>query len=449
MHNILKNKKILLGVTGSIAAFKSPLIVRELTKMGAEVKVVMTPSACQFVTPITLSSVSKNQVVIEMFDLSSQKEGAWHIHLAHWCDLAIIAPCSATTLGKLANGIADNALVAVFMAIPQNIPILLAPAMDTTMFEFPSTQKNIQTLQEWGLGIIPPDTGELASGLCGLGRLAEIPKIIEEIASKFTNLTNERPEILDKSLEPIEDSIYKDKFQAELDLIQLKQNIREKQLYDYYHNKKIIVTAGPTIERIDPVRYITNSSSGKMGYAIAEELAKYSKNVTLVSGPVNLPKPDNIKTIYVESADDMHNAVKDIFASCDILIMAAAIADFAPKHRHEKKIKNSSELAQLELIPNVDILKKLGDAKAQNQILVGFALETHDEIENAKKKIIEKNLDWIILNKLSDSNQIFGNDENEIIMIDKTFEIAKFEKSKKTDLAKRIVETIAKISTKF
>lgn len=448
MLNILKNKKILLGVTGSIAAFKSPLIVRELTKLGAEVKVVMTPSACQFVTPITLSSVSKNPVVIEMFDLSSQKDGAWHIHLAHWCDLAIIAPCSATTLGKLANGIADNALIAVFMAIPSNIPILIAPAMDTTMFEFPSTQKNIATLQEWGIEIIPPDEGELASGLCGLGRLAEIPKIIDQVAAKLANSESKRPDILDKPLEPLEDAVYKDKFQAELELTQIKQNILDNQLRNFYKDKTIIVTAGPTIERIDPVRYITNASSGKMGYAIAEQIAKYAKAVTLVSGPVNLPKPENVKVIDVESAAEMYTTVNNIFVDCDILIMAAAVADFTPKNKKESKIKNSSELTHIELEPNIDILKNLGSIKKKDQILIGFALETDNEIENATKKISEKNLDLIVLNKFSNDNQMFGSDENEIIIINRSLEITKFEKAKKVDLAKRIIESIFKISTK-
>lgn len=445
MHNILKNKKILLGVTGSIAAFKSPLIVRELTKLGAEVKVVMTPSACEFVTPITLSSVSKNPVVIDMFDMSQQKDGAWHIHLAHWCDLAIIAPCSATTLGKLANGIADNALVAVFMAIPRNIPILVAPAMDTTMFEFPSTQKNITTLEEWGIGIIPPDKGELASGLCGLGRLAEIPKIIDVIASKFGKQQENRPEILDKPLEPLEDAVYKDKFQAELEFTQMKQSLIDQKLKDFYKNKKVVVTGGPTIERIDPVRYITNASSGKMGYAIAEIIAKYADKVTLISGPVNLQAPDNVDLINVESANEMYEAVKNTFQNSDVLIMAAAVADFTPKFKYDKKIKNSSELTNLELIPNLDILKNIGNNKKDGQILIGFALETDNEIDNAKKKIVEKNLDYIVLNKFSESNQMFGSNENEITIIDKSFEITKFEKAKKLDLAKRIIEKIAKI----
>lgn len=448
MHNILKNKRILLGVTGSIAAFKSPMIVRELIKLGAEVKVVMTPSAREFVTPITLSSVSKNPVVIDMFDMSSQKDGAWHIHLAHWCDLAIIAPCSATTMGKLANGIADNALVAVFMAIPRNIPILVAPAMDTTMFEFPSTQKNIKTLEEWGIGVIPPDKGELASGLCGLGRLAEISKIIDEISSKIGNKQERHSDILEKPLEPLEDAVFKDKFKAELEFTQMKQGLIDKKLNAYYNNKKVVVTAGPTIERIDPVRYITNASSGKMGYAIAEILAKYADKVTLISGPVNLKAPENVELINIESANEMYDAVKKSFQYADILIMAAAVADFTPKFKFDQKIKNSSELTNLELVPNVDILKNISVIKKDEQILVGFALETENEIENAKKKIVEKNLDFIVLNKYSESNQMFGSDENEITIIDKSFEITKFEKTNKLEIAKRIIEKIAKISTK-
>lgn len=445
MYNVLKNKKILLGVTGSIAAFKAPLIVRELTKLGAEVRVVMTPFACEFVTPITMSSVSRSSVVIDMFDISSQKDGAWHIHLAHWCDLAIIAPCSATTLGKLANGIADNALVAVFMAIPRNVPILIAPAMDTTMFEFPSTQRNLQTLEQWGIQIIPPDEGELASGLSGLGRLAEIPKIIDYIASNLENSISLDINILSKPTESLEDAIFKDKFKAELELTQLKQNLLENKLNDFYKNKKIVVTAGPTIERIDPIRYITNASSGKMGYTIAEVVARYAQNVTLISGPVNISPPANVELIKVESADEMYIAVDSHFSNTDILIMSAAVADFKPKIKFETKIKKSSEIESLLLMPNIDILKEMGKKKQHNQILVGFALETDNEIVNAKEKIIEKNLDYIVLNTYSENNKVFGSDENEITIITKSFEIIKLERSKKIDLAKKIIEIIAKI----
>lgn len=445
MHNILKNKKILLGVTGSIAAFKSPLIVRELVKLGAEVKVIMTPSAREFVTPITMSSVSKNPVVIDMFDMSSQKDGAWHIHLAHWCDIAIIAPCSATTLGKLANGIADNALIAVFMAIPRNIPILIAPAMDTTMFEFPATQKNIETLRNWKIDIIPPDEGELASGLCGLGRLAEIPKIIDEIAQKLDVGKTAPPEILDQPLEPLADAVFKDKFQAELELTQMKQKLLEQSLREFYKHKRVIVTAGPTIERIDPVRYITNASSGKMGYAIAEEISKYAEKVTLISGPVSIAKPEGVEIIMIESATQLYNEVKQLFTECDILIMSAAVADFTPKNKSESKIKKSSELTSIELVPNIDILKEMGKTKKENQILVGFALETDNDIENAQKKLIEKNLDYIVLNKLTEDNQMLGSDENQITIISKSLEINKYSKATKTELAKRIIEKIAKI----
>jgi len=445
MHNILKNKKILLGVTGSIAAFKAPLIVRELIKLGAEVRVVMTPSACEFVTPITMASVSKGSVVVDMFDLSSQKDGAWHIHLAHWCDLAIIAPCSATTLGKLANGIADNALVAVFMAIPREIPIFVAPAMDTTMFEFPSTQRNISTLQQWGIQIIPPDEGELASGLSGLGRLAEIPKIIDAIVTKFHTTKSSNTELLDKPMETLEDAVFKDKFQAELELTQMKQKILEGKLKEFYKNKKVLVTAGPTIERIDPVRYITNSSSGKMGYAIAEIIARYAEKVVLISGPVSLEPPHSVELIKVESADEMYRAVEANFPNCDILIMSAAVADFTPKNKFDKKIKKTNEITSLELIPNIDILKEMGKKKRSDQILVGFALETDNEIDNAKEKIIQKNLDYVVLNKFSEENKMFGSDENEITIMTKSFEIINLGRSQKIDLAKKIIEVIAKM----
>lgn len=443
MKDILNGKKILFGITGSIAAYKTPLIIRELVKMGASVKVIMTPSAREFVTPITLTSVSRNNVLIDMFDLSNQNEGAWHIHLAHWCDLAIIAPCSATTLGKLANGIADNALVAVFMALPKSTPKLIAPAMDSDMLLFPATQKNINTLAEFGFGIIPPDEGELASGLSGPGRLPEINTILEYIKKYFIEKEKSKIELLDKPLEPLEMAIEKDKFQAELELTQMKNRILEEKLHNFYKDKKIIVTAGPTIEKIDPVRYITNASSGKMGYAIAEEISKYAKEVVLVSGPVNLPKPNDVRLINVQSAEDMHKALTEIFPKYDILIMAAAVADFTPKNKFDIKIKKSTSLESIELVPTPDILKEIGTTKRSDQIVVGFALETDNELDNAKKKIIEKNLDYIVLNNLNEQNPIFGSDENEVTIIDKSFNIYNLGKNKKIELSKKIIQIVA------
>jgi phosphopantothenoylcysteine decarboxylase/phosphopantothenate--cysteine ligase len=455
LQNNLKNKKILLGITGSIAAYKSPLLVRELIKMGAEVKVVITPSAQHFVTPITLASVSKNNVVSDMFDLSGQNEGAWHIHLAHWCDLAIIAPCSATTLGKFANGIADNALIAVFMAIPKNIPIVIAPAMDTTMFEFPATQNNIQTLQSFGFSILPPDSGELASGLTGPGRLPDVNVITNHIAQVLANgidihsvniNQNERlNQLINSPLEPLDQAVEKGKFQAELELEQMKNSLIDNELSKYFKDKKVLITAGPTIERIDPVRYISNFSSGKMGYAIAEVAKKYAKEVLLVSGKVNLNPPDKVKFIEIESADELNQAVQSNYEDYDIIIMAAAVADYKLANPFPQKHKHSENNLQLDLVPTVDILGSLGAKKNENQILIGFALETENAIDNAKLKLKKKNLDLIITNIYDDNNQVFGSDLNEVVLLDKSFNESHIEKSSKSKISIEILKKIANL----
>ncbi len=455
MINNLKNKKILLGITGSIAAYKSPMLVRELIKLGAEVEVITTPSALQFVTPITLASVSKNKVVSDMFDMSGQNEGAWHIHLAHWCDLAIIAPCSATTLGKLANGIADNALLAVFMAIPKNIPIVIAPAMDTTMFEFPATQNNIKTLQDFGFSILPPDSGELASGLTGPGRLPDvnvitnhISQVLEnEISSQSANINqNERlNELINSPLEPLEQAVEKGKFQAELELERMKNSLIDNELSKYFKDKKVLITAGPTVERIDPVRYISNFSSGKMGYAIADVARKYAKEVMLISGQVSLTPPENVKFVSIESADELNQVMQANYEQYDVIIMAAAVADYKLANPFPQKHKHNESNLQLELVPTVDILGNIGPKKRENQILVGFALETNDALENAKHKLRKKNLDLIILNIYDDNNQVFGSDLNEVIIIDKNLKENHIEKASKTKISIEILKKIANL----
>lgn len=456
MYNIFTNKKILLGITGSIAAYKSPLLVRELVKLGAEVKVVATPSALQFVTPITLTSVSKNNVVSDMFDMFGQNEGAWHIHLAHWCDLAIIAPCSATTLGKLANGIADNALVAVFMAIPKRVPIVIAPAMDTTMFQFPATQNNIKTLQDFGFSILPPDSGELASGLTGPGRLPEVKVIINHISQILTEgMQNPIPDtphnerinqFINSPLEPLEQAVEKDKYQAELELEQMKNSLMDKELSNYFKEKKVLITAGPTIERIDPVRYISNFSSGKMGYALAEVAQKYAKEVMLISGQVNLEIPKGVKFISIESADELNQAVQANYEQYDVIIMAAAVADYKVANPFTQKHKHSEANLHLELVPTTDILGSLGQKKRENQVLVGFALETDNAIENAQQKLKKKNLDLIILNTYDDNNQVFGSDLNEVIILDRNFKENLIEKTSKTKISVEILKTIANLN---
>lgn len=459
MERLLEGKKILLGITGSIAAYKAPMLVRELIKEGAEVKVIMTQSAKEFVTPITLASVSKNPVVFDMFDLSSQNNGAWHIHLAHWCDLAIIAPCSATTLSKLANGLADNALTAVFMALPRQIPFLIAPAMDTTMYEYPATQNNIKTLKEFGFTIIPPDNGELASGLSGLGRLADIPILIEYIRksfeksytnynSDFNTSNNNDNVLLNKSLETLQETVEKNKFNTELEFSILKNKIKEEKLIKYFHNKKVLVTAGPTIEQLDVVRYLSNSSSGKMGFAIAEAAKQYGAEVCLISGPVNLTCSDDINRINVVSAEEMYNAVMDNFAQQDIIIMSAAVADFTPKNKMQNKIKKSDIQGTLmiELIPTKDILLSVGNLKKSNQILIGFALESNNEIEYGLKKLNEKNADLIVINSTSVPDSTFQSDFNQVTIVNKKNERFDFDKMSKKEVAQIILEKIVDYS---
>jgi phosphopantothenoylcysteine decarboxylase/phosphopantothenate--cysteine ligase len=450
MERILEGKKILLGVSGSIAAYKAPMLIRELIKEGAEVKVIMTPAAKEFVTPITLSSVSKNPVVFDMFDLNSQSNGAWHIHLAHWCDLAIIAPCSASTLSKLANGLADNALTAVFMALPKHIPLLIAPAMDTTMFEYPATQNNIQILKDFGFTIIPPDEGELASGLSGLGRLADISVILDYITKSLNStdnhkkILNEDNVLLNKSLETIEETIEKNEFNTELEFTLLKHKFQNEKLSKYFLNKKVLITAGPTIEQIDTVRYLSNSSSGKMGFAIAESARQFGADVTLITGPVNLICSSEINRIDVISAEDMYNAVIQNFENQDVVIMAAAVADFTPKNKFDKKIKKNEVDGNLniEFIPTKDILLSVGKQKKANQILVGFALESQNEIEYGQKKLIEKNADLIVINSTLIPDSTFQSDFNQVTIINRKNERFDFGKMSKKEVAKIILEKV-------
>lgn len=455
MESQLKGKKILLGITGSIAAYKAPMLIRELVKLGAEVKTIITPSSKEFVTPITLASVSKNPVVCEMFDIPTQSGGAWHIHLAHWCDIAIIAPCSATTLGKLANGIADNALVSVFMAIPRATPILVAPAMDFTMYEFPATQKNIQTLQEFGAVIIPPEEGELASGLSGPGRLADFQKIISAISDNLgksriildkKKISKEREaELVNKPLVTLDEAVEKDKFNAELAFSELKQKVQFDKLRAFFKGKKVLITAGPTVEKIDAVRYISNFSSGKMGFAIAETASALGGDVTLVTGPVSLNSSEKIQRFDVTTADEMFDAVQRKFTQSDIIIMSAAVADFKPETQFLSKLKKESagDSLQINLIPNKDILLEMGRQKSLNQILVGFALESDNEIENAKDKLLKKNADLIILNSLKIEDSTFGSDNNQISIITRKNDIFNYPKMNKNDVAYVILENIA------
>ena len=397
----LSGKKILLAVTGSIAAYKSALLIRSLVKDGADVRVLMTKSAADFITPLTLSTLSKNKVFSDLID---EKENAWnsHVELGLWCDVMIVAPTSANTIAKFAHGICDNLITAVYLSA--RCPVVLAPAMDEDMWKHPSTKKNIETLKSFGNQIIPVESGELASGLVGEGRMAEPDAIIEY----------------------------------------LKNLLQKKSPAKKLTGKKALVTAGPTYEAIDPVRFIGNHSSGKMGIAIAEKLAEEGAQVELVLGPTTLgSNHPGIITTHVTSATEMFDVATKSFEKADIAVMSAAVADFTPEKIAEQKIKKQKEdRMNLSLIKTPDILKSLGKAKHNGQVLVGFALETNDEVKNAKEKLRKKNLDFIVLNSLQDAGAGFQHDTNRITIIDRDEKIYPFELKSKQDVATDIVNFI-------
>lgn len=391
---MLKGKKILLGITGSIAAYKSVFFVRLLVKAGAEVKVIMTEGAKDFVSPLTFATLSKNKVLSDLFD-----EDTWanHVMLGRWADVMLVAPASCNTLAKMANGICDNLLLAVYLS--SQAPVLIAPAMDEDMWHHPATQKNVDTLQQNGNSFLPVNKGELASGLTGEGRMAE-------------------PEEMIKYLE--------DFFEKKNDL----------------GGKKVLVTAGPTQEALDPVRYISNHSSGKMGVAIAEELYNRGADVQLVLGPSEIKINSRIKLNKVVSADEMYKACMKSLHTYDIIIMAAAVADYSPRTTSTQKIKKKSEEFSLELKKTKDILFEAGKRKSPSQTLVGFALETNNEKENAIKKLSQKNADLIILNSTKDKGAGFGLDTNRITIFDKNKKEYKFPTKTKKEVAEDIVNTI-------
>ena len=394
---MLKGKKIVLGITGSIAAYKACYIIRGLIKQGAEVQVVITPAGKEFITPLTLSTLTHKPVISDFF---SQRDGTWnsHVDLGLWADAMLIAPCTAATLGKMANGIADNMLITTYLSM--KAPVFVAPAMDLDMYRHPSTQHNMETIKSYGNIIIEPQSGFLASGLEGKGRMEEPEVIVEALDHFFA----QSPKLLE--------------------------------------GKRIMITAGPTYEKIDPVRFIGNYSSGKMGFALAEECAAKGAEVILIAGPVSLNTANSgIKRIDVESCEDMYNAAIDNFTSCDAAILCAAVADFRPEHVADKKIKREEDDLILRLAPTHDIAAELGKKKNNKQILVGFALETNDEDNNAKSKLERKNLDFIVLNSLRNEGTCFRSDENQIKIISR--DGAKvFPKKKKNEVAADIVEEL-------
>ena len=400
---MLKGKNIVLGVTGSIAAYKAAVLVRLLVKEGASVQVVMTPSGKEFITPLTLSTLSGRPVLSEFFHSES---GAWnsHVELGMWADAMIVAPATASTLGKMANGVADNLLVTTYLSM--KAPVFIAPAMDLDMYAHPSTQRNIDVLRGYGNHIIEPAAGELASHLCGKGRMEEPQAIVEYL---------------------------KDFFFASSDLA----------------GKRVLVTAGPTYEKIDPVRFIGNYSSGKMGFAVAEECAARGAEVVLVAGPVSLEcKNAGIKRIDVESASEMYDAAMSEFPSCDAAVLSAAVADYRPSQCAAVKMKRTADDMCIELTPNHDIAASLGAVKNDRQRLVGFALETDNAEEHARRKLEKKNLDFIVLNSLEDKGAGFACDTNKVTIIDREKKEEYPLKSKK-DVAKDIVTRLSKLFVAF
>lgn len=391
---MLQNKKILLGVTGSIAAYKAAVLTRLLVKAGAEVKIVMTAAAKDFVTPLSLSTLSKNPVLA---DLAENDSWSNHVMLGRWADVMLIAPLSCNTLAKMATGLCDNLLMAVYLSA--TCPVVVAPAMDEDMWHHGTTKKNLDILSSFGNHVIPVENGELASGLAGEGRMAEPEVIVSWLTDFF---------------------------------------FKEKEL----SGKKILITAGPTYEQIDPVRFIGNHSSGKMGVAIAEEIKNRGGNVTLVLGPSAVKVNGGIHVIRVTSAAEMLDACEQQFTNSDITIMSAAVADYTPVQPAKEKIKKTEKDLSVPLIKTTDILKKLGSIKTGNQVLVGFALETNNEKEYALQKLQTKNADLIVLNSLQDAGAGFGHDTNKITIFDKTGKAYPFDVKSKKEVAKDIVNTI-------
>lgn len=396
---MLEGKKIVLGITGSIAAYKSCLLIRQLIKKGAEVQVVITPAGKEFITPITLSALTHKPVVSEFF---SQRDGTWnsHVDLGLWADAMVVAPCTASTLGKMAHGIADNMLITTYLSM--KAPVFIAPAMDLDMFAHPSTQQNIKTLTSYGCHFIEPSSGFLASGLEGKGRMEEPEHIVEVLDTFFTT-----------------QSVAND-----------------------LSGRRILITAGPTHEKIDPVRFIGNYSSGKMGFALAEECKKRGADVTLIAGPVNLSCSEGIQRIDVESCQEMYEAALQAFPRQDAAILCAAVADFRPSEQSATKIKRDGSDLTLHLQANPDIAATLGQQKTPDQVLVGFALETNDEFTNAQKKLEKKNFDFIVLNSLRNTGTCFQSDDNQISIISRSGK-KDFSKKSKSAVAKDIINELS------
>lgn len=395
---MLKGKKIVLGITGSIAAYKACNIIRLLVKRGAEVQVVITPAGKEFITPITLSALTQKPVISDFF---SQRDGTWHSHVALglWADAMLVAPCTASTLGKMAHGIADNMLITTYLSM--KVPVFVAPAMDLDMFAHPSTKANLALIESYGNHIIEPQSGFLASGLEGKGRMEEPEAIVDALDAYFDSLT---PSLL--------------------------------------RGKRVLITAGPTYEKIDPVRFIGNYSTGKMGFAIAEECRRRGAEVVLVAGPVSQTCHKAIRRVDVESCEEMFNAANEAMDEADIAVMAAAVADYRPAVQADRKIKREKMGAMtLDLLPTHDIAAALGAKKRDGQLLVGFALETDNAMANAQEKLVRKNLDMIVVNSLQNEGTCFQSDNNKVTIMGHGF-VEEYDKKPKSEVAKDIADQL-------
>jgi phosphopantothenoylcysteine decarboxylase/phosphopantothenate--cysteine ligase len=407
-NGMLEGKKIVLGITGSIAAYKSCLLIRELIKKGAEVQVVITPAGKEFITPITLSALTHKPVISEFF---SQKDGTWnsHVDLGLWADAMVIAPCTAASLSKMANGVADNMLITTYLSM--KAPVFIAPAMDLDMYKHPSTQKNLETLRGYGNHIIEPANGFLASGLEGKGRMEEPENIVKSLELYFSEgLTSTNKYTVRKDLQ----------------------------------GKTILITAGPTYERLDPVRFIGNYSSGKMGFALAEDFLQRGAKVILIAGPVSLTCSAAIERIDVESCNEMYDATVREYPKCDAAILCAAVADFRPQQIANHKIKREGDNLTLTLIPTQDIAATIGKMKSEKQRLVVFALETNEEECNARKKLERKNADFIVLNSTRIPGTTFQSDDNQITIISKDRKKV-YDKKPKAEVARDIIDELVSL----
>lgn len=438
----LSGKHIVLGITGSIAAYKSCLIIRALVKRGAEVQVVITPAGKEFITPITLSALSRHPVISDFF---SQRDGTWHSHvdLGLWADAMLIAPCTASSLGKMAHGVADNMLVTTYLSM--KAPVFIAPAMDLDMYQHPSTQANINTLKGYGNRFVEPTSGFLASGLEGKGRMQEPDLIVEELERFFANplkdTTQEGAQGQEKTTQ--EDTLDQEETtqKGAQDQEKTTQEAAQKEKMLPLAGKHILITAGPTYERIDPVRFIGNFSSGKMGFSIAEECRRRGAEVTLVAGPTALQCDAAIRRVNVESAQEMYEACLPAFDTADAAILSAAVADFTPEQKADSKIKREADDLVLRLRPTHDIAKTLGQRKRPGQRLVCFALETNDEEANARGKLERKNADFVVLNSTRIPGTTFNADDNQIAVVTREG-VRSYPKKSKQEVASDIIDVL-------